>query len=150
MGHDAVVFKIPAGVPLWKYSSLVATTLSVLLVWGKLEFWNVVHLYVGANNTTSGRSRIDNQFRQMPFSAFTDNYLSGCSFQPEQGVSSPLREQVFGNQPSNCRYNLQPPMSSFPFFTTVGTHGFMHRYSSIWPFTYAPYPNTEMPTYCGH
>jgi hypothetical protein len=32
-------------------------------------------------------------------------------------------------------------MSSFPFFTTVGTHGFMHRYSSIWPFTYAPYPN---------
>jgi hypothetical protein len=39
------------------------------------------------------------------------------------------------------RYNLQPPMSSFPFFTTVGTHGFVHRYSSIWPFTYAPYPN---------
>ena len=77
----------------------------------------------------------------MPFSAFTDTCLSGCSFQPEQGVSSPLREQVFGNQPSNCRYNLQPPMSSFPFFTTVGTHGFMHRYSSIWPFTYAPYPN---------
>ena len=66
--------------------------------------------------TTSGRSRIDNQFRQMPFSAFTDNYLSGCSFQPEQRVSSPLIEQVFGNQPSNCRYNLQPPMSSFPFF----------------------------------
>jgi hypothetical protein len=42
---------------------------------------------------------------------------------------------------NSCRYNLQPPMSSFPFFTTVGTHGFMHRYSSIWPFTYAPYPN---------
>jgi hypothetical protein len=31
-------------------------------------------------------------------------------------------------------------MSSFPFFTTVGTHGFMHRYSSIWPLTYVPYP----------
>ena len=101
----------------------------------------IVTSSIKSNNTTSGRSRIDNQFRQMPFSAFTDNYLSGCSFQPEQGVSSPLREQVFGNQPSNCRYNLQPPMSSFPFFTTVGTHGFMHRYSSIWPFTYAPYPN---------
>jgi hypothetical protein len=70
-----------------------------------------------------------------------NSYLSGCSVQPEQGVSSPFREQVFGNQPSNYRYNLQPPMSSFPFFTTVGTHGFMHRYSSIWPFTYAPYPN---------
>jgi hypothetical protein len=46
------------------------------------------------NNTTSGRSRIDNQFRQMPFSAFTDNYLSGCSFQPEQGVSSPIGNEL--------------------------------------------------------
>ena len=101
----------------------------------------IVTSSIKSNNTSSGRSRIDNPFRQMPFSAFTDNYLSGCSFQPEQMVSSPLREQVFGNQPSNCRYNLQPPMSSFPFFTTVGTHGFVHRYSSIWPFTYAPYPN---------
>ena len=111
----------------------------------------IVTSSIKSNNTTSGRSRIDNQFRQMPFSAFTDNYLSGCSFQPEQGVSSPLREQGFGNQPSNCRYNLQPPMSSFPFFMTVGTHGLMHRYSSIWPFTYAPYPNIPslflVPTY---
>ena len=52
----------------------------------------IVTSSIKSNNTTSGRSRIDNQFRQMPFSAFTDNYLhvSGCSFQPEQGVSSPL------------------------------------------------------------
>ena len=28
-----------------------------------------------------------------------------------------------------------------PIFTTVGTNDVMHRYSSIWPFTYAPYPN---------
>ena len=89
---------------------------------------------IKSNNTTSGRSRIDNQFRQMPFSAFTDNYLSGCSFQPEQRVSSPLREQVFGNQPSNCRYYLQPPMSSFPFFTTFGTNGLMHRYTHTVPY----------------
>ena len=52
---------------------------------------------IKTNNATSGRSRIDNQFGQMPFSAFRDNYLSGCSFQPEQRISSPLREQVCGN-----------------------------------------------------